>query len=221
MHLEHEGKPLRLLLDLVEVAQVRTSEHGTMTRSLTGLPQSHTGVNLATVFAEVLEEFGIEDKVSTRSESEMRVSGMSDVLGLQILSITCDNASNNDTMTAELANLLKKFGGSFARTRCFLHITNLTARSLLNEFDVKGTDDLTAVVDEDERELMTLAKEFEEEERDAQHEAGEEVVDESGEEFEDDDDESWVDEVASLSDEERDAFMDEVQPVKKVLLRVS
>ncbi|KAI0371190.1 hypothetical protein BV20DRAFT_906067, partial [Pilatotrama ljubarskyi] len=52
-----------------------------------------------------------------------------------ILSVTCDNASNNDTMTEELAQLLTSFGGNYARTRCFLHITNLTAQSLLHEFD--------------------------------------------------------------------------------------
>ncbi|EIW53735.1 uncharacterized protein TRAVEDRAFT_80646, partial [Trametes versicolor FP-101664 SS1] len=53
----------------------------------------------------------------------------------QILSMTCDNASNNDTMTAELADLLTEFQGEYSRTRCFLHITNLTAMSLLREFD--------------------------------------------------------------------------------------
>jgi len=43
VHLEHEGKPL--LLDLVEV------------------PMSHTGENLARAFAEVLQTFGIQEKV--------------------------------------------------------------------------------------------------------------------------------------------------------------
>ena len=44
--LEHEGAPISMLLDLVEVAK------------------SHTGVNLAEAFAKVLQDFGIEDKVS-------------------------------------------------------------------------------------------------------------------------------------------------------------
>lgn len=46
VHLEVDGAPLCLLLDLVEVAE------------------SHNGVNLAKAFAKVLEEFGIEHKVS-------------------------------------------------------------------------------------------------------------------------------------------------------------
>jgi hypothetical protein len=44
-HLEHEGKPLCFLLDVVEVAK------------------SHSGINLASVFAQILKEFGIEQKV--------------------------------------------------------------------------------------------------------------------------------------------------------------
>ena len=45
VHLEHKGEPISLLLDIVEVAK------------------SHTGVNLATAFAKILEDYGISDKV--------------------------------------------------------------------------------------------------------------------------------------------------------------
>jgi hypothetical protein len=44
VHFKYEGKPISMLLYLVEVAK------------------SHSGANLATTFAEVLEEFGISDK---------------------------------------------------------------------------------------------------------------------------------------------------------------
>ena len=44
-HFEHEGNPMSILLDLVEV------------------PKSHSGENLVAVFAEVLEAFGISNKV--------------------------------------------------------------------------------------------------------------------------------------------------------------
>ncbi|KIM35642.1 hypothetical protein M413DRAFT_32393 [Hebeloma cylindrosporum] len=46
VYFEHDGVPMSMLLDLVEVAK------------------SHLGVNLAEAFAKVLEEFGIEDKVN-------------------------------------------------------------------------------------------------------------------------------------------------------------
>jgi hypothetical protein len=45
VHLEYQGEPLSMLLDIVEVAK------------------SHTGVNLAAAFAKILEDYGIADKV--------------------------------------------------------------------------------------------------------------------------------------------------------------
>ena len=44
VHLERNGKPLSMLLDIVEV------------------PKSHSGVNLAIAFADILQTFGIEEK---------------------------------------------------------------------------------------------------------------------------------------------------------------
>jgi hypothetical protein len=46
VHFEENGSPMCFLLDLVEVAK------------------SHSGVNLAAAFAKILEDFGIEHKVS-------------------------------------------------------------------------------------------------------------------------------------------------------------
>jgi hypothetical protein len=45
VHFVHEGRPISMLLDLVEVTM------------------SHSEVNLATAFAKVLEDFGISDEV--------------------------------------------------------------------------------------------------------------------------------------------------------------
>ena len=47
VHLEKDGIPLCMLLDIVEVAR------------------SHSGVNLAEAFAEILHDFGISKKVSS------------------------------------------------------------------------------------------------------------------------------------------------------------
>lgn len=49
VHFEHKGVPISMLLDLVEV------------------PRSHMGINLAEAFEQVLEEFGISDKVCNGS----------------------------------------------------------------------------------------------------------------------------------------------------------
>jgi len=77
--------------------------------------QSHTGLNLAVAFAAVLQDFHIEHK---------------------ILLVTYDNTSNNDTMVAELDEILP----SFSPVNCtwyFTHILNLVSKSLLCQFDVK------------------------------------------------------------------------------------
>ena len=47
IHFEKNGIPISMLLDLVQVAT------------------NHSGFNLAAVFAKVLDDFGISDKVST------------------------------------------------------------------------------------------------------------------------------------------------------------
>jgi hypothetical protein len=46
VHFENDGVPVSMILDLVKVAQ------------------SHSGINLATVFVDIIVEFGIADNVS-------------------------------------------------------------------------------------------------------------------------------------------------------------
>ncbi|KAI4293591.1 hypothetical protein K525DRAFT_178698, partial [Schizophyllum commune Loenen D] len=52
----------------------------------------------------------------------------------QLLAITADNASNNNKMCDELANLVDQFSKR-GRVRCFTHILNLVSRQLLKPFD--------------------------------------------------------------------------------------
>ena len=52
-------------------------------------------------------------------------------LSKKILSVTCDNALNNDIMIDELAMCVPVFGGSPCHTWCFLDIVNLIAKSLI------------------------------------------------------------------------------------------
>ncbi|PBK73763.1 hypothetical protein ARMSODRAFT_869179, partial [Armillaria solidipes] len=53
----------------------------------------------------------------------------------QILSITCDNATNNDTMIEDLAGSIEEYPGECHHTQCFTHVVNLVAKSLLNQFE--------------------------------------------------------------------------------------
>ncbi|RDX53602.1 hypothetical protein OH76DRAFT_1321458, partial [Lentinus brumalis] len=54
----------------------------------------------------------------------------------QVRAITCDNAYPNDTMIDVLAKTLPDFRGKKDRGRCFDHIVNLCAKSVLKPFDV-------------------------------------------------------------------------------------
>lgn len=137
---------------------------------------------------------------------------------MQILSVTCDNASNNDAMIRELSVKVPAFGGSATHTRCFLHTVNLVAKSLIREFNVKKKDADRALADSREyddevgAELRELSEEVD----------GEEVDDEAANgSAADDDDDGWIDEVELLGQHERLALEKDIRPVKLALVKVS
>ncbi|CCO37618.1 hypothetical protein BN14_11775 [Rhizoctonia solani AG-1 IB] len=76
----------------------------------------HTGANIGHTLFEVLQESGIADKIGY---------------------ITLDNASNNNTLMQELADLLHAYGTKFNpannRVRCFPHVINLAVQTILKE----------------------------------------------------------------------------------------
>ena len=215
VHLEEQGKPVSILLDLVEVAC------------------SHTGVNLAAAFARILKEFGIEHKVSVRF-LEMRRTGTYVGCIYKIKAVTCDNASNKDTMIEELGmeeNLLV-FEGVAARVRCFLHILNIVGgKNLVALFDTHAQKKKDGPEEGDDPEIAELAgggpdtgEDSEGEDDDDEEEDGEED-DEDGEELVYDidglDSEEEVDAMGELSEKEQAEFTEAVRPVKLILAKVS
>ena len=79
------------------------------------IPGKHSGANMALVLESILKEYKIEDR---------------------ILSITMDNASNNDKLLDEL---IKKgiIVDAEQHIRCFAHIVNLAAQDCIYEFEDK------------------------------------------------------------------------------------
>ncbi|KIY42959.1 hypothetical protein FISHEDRAFT_63041 [Fistulina hepatica ATCC 64428] len=139
---------------------------------------------MAAEFLTMLKDFGIENK---------------------ILSITCDNATNNDKMVARLGQLIDDFAPENC-TRCFLHITNLVARQIIAPFDVKSTRSNNEQDNgNDEAELSYLAAE----DSDADEpvithiDDGAEDIDDNSKTWGDDNMEGWVDEVDGLDDLQR------------------
>jgi hypothetical protein len=132
--------------------------------------------------------------------------------------VTCDNASNNEKMAEKLEDLLPAFS-SDNRARCFTHVLNLIAKSLLKQFDVAKKSETDDDLNEEEAELLDLAEDLDIEELTiAQKPDGDngEIDEDSKDDLED-----WVDEVAELSPEEREILEDDIRPVKMVLVKVS
>ena len=150
----------------------------------------HTGLNLALAFAAVVRDLGLDRKM---------------------LSVTCDNTSNNDTMATELGALITAFS-PVNHTCCFAHIINLISKSLLKQFDVKPkADDFD---DDDNASLFELINDIETEELvAAQENDNDELAD-------DDNVNGWVDEIEELTRDERANLEDYIQPAKRTLVKV-
>jgi hypothetical protein len=116
-------------------------------------------------------------------------------------------------MIDELVDLLPNFPGQANRCRCFLHIVNLVAKTLLKQFDVPKKD-ISAALDAAEKELLELAEGIDIEEMTTR-------VENPTDRADDDDVDGWQDETESLSTEEREELRKNTQPVRLVLVKVS
>ena len=134
----------------------------------------------------------------------------------KILLVTCDNASNNDTMIDNLDDSLTGFL-SLNRTRCFAHILNLVAKALLKQFDLK-TEPATDL-NVDERLLLENATDIETEELTMPQEPNDDEEDTIDVDI-DDDDAGWVGEIEALTPEERIDLDESIWPVKRTLVKV-
>lgn len=202
VHFEHNGQPVVLLLDVVEVAC------------------SHTGVHLAAAFASILKEFGVEHKVSPSYPPEPSVCITTYLK--KCLAVTCDNTSNNDTMidALEESGDLPNFDGARARVRCFLHILNLVAKSIIRQFDTKASKEEKTQEDQEEAELEELARELEGYDTDpSASEVANNEPGSGGADVDDPDDE--FDATGEMTEAERAQFEQDVRPVKLVLGKVS
>ena len=120
-------------------------------------------------------------------------------------------------MIDELENLAPGFGGSAGHTRCFLHIINLVAKSLLRLFDVKKKKDVDVALEAALTGLAEIGAGLESEENEM---AGElDGDDEDGGDI-DDNDAGWIDERAMLSAEEQAELEDSILPIKLALVKV-
>ncbi len=137
----------------------------------------------------------------------------------QILSITCDNATNNDKMIERLAGRLEDFPGAPNRARCFTHILNLVVKSIMHQFELpkkKWYEKDKETYDD----LMSLAGDIEEEELETQCEQEGAQDDEDNDEPPQDNEEGWIDEREEMDKEELEELEANVGPTRVLLTKV-
>lgn len=132
---------------------------------------------------------------------------------VQLLGVTGDNAANNDTMIASLADINDGFPGAANQVRCLAHTLNLVAKGTTKLFDTKnglGDEAVAAelAIPEDLEDMPELGEVDEEDDDDF-----EDVGSEDGDGLTD------VDE--DLSEEEQEELREGVLPLKLVLAKVS
>ena len=149
---------------------------------------------MALVLLTVLEDFSIDHK---------------------ILSVTCDNALNNNTMVTELDDLVVGFSTTH-HTQCFAHVLNLIAKSLLKQFDVKPNKSNPGKLSDNDAALFKLAEEIETKES----MTAQEMDDADSGAPKNNEVDGWVDELEALTPKEHAKLEESIQPVKRTLVKV-
>lgn len=116
-------------------------------------------------------------------------------------------------MIRHLGGLVDEFKGRQSQTRCFAHIINLVAKSIIRQFDVPKAQ-VAKAFDEATDALMELAGDIDVEEQDMAENG--DIKDEEDEENMED----WVDERDGMTVEQRVALDESVQPVRLMLVKV-
>jgi hypothetical protein len=151
------------------------------------LPESHTSATLAREFQNMLQSFGLTQK---------------------ILSFNADNASCNDTQTASLCTLNNSFEEE-NRVHCFNHTMQLSAVMLIWPFNAGMTSDPS--FDKLEAAALEDVELFDEDEDEDEDDEGDDVP--SSEEEEQDDVDDGIDEMEQLTDEEKQTLIEDTKEV--------
>lgn len=106
-------------------------------------------------------------------------------------------------MVTELADLLDDFPGEVHQTRCFMHILNLVAKSIIKQFDAPKAR-AGEMLNDAAKELAALAVDL-----DIKEQLSRENLSGDGEDDADEEDnvDGWIDDHDGLSSNEREAWM--------------
>lgn len=119
-------------------------------------------------------------------------------------------------MIRQLEELVDAFKGPESQTRCFTHILNLIAKSVIRQFDVpKARARDNEVFDEATMALIELAGNIDVEEQEMA-----ESRDDGDDDEDDENVEGWMDEMDTMTAEQLTALNESVQPVRLMLVKV-
>jgi len=117
-------------------------------------------------------------------------------------------------MIRHLKVLINKFKGRESQTRCFAHILNLIAKSIIRQFDVPRAQ-ADKALDEATNALVELAGNIDLEEQETA-----ERGDDRDKNEEDENTEDWVDEREAMTVEQIAKLEESVRPVRLMLVKV-
>jgi hypothetical protein len=117
-------------------------------------------------------------------------------------------------MIRHLGELIDAFKGRESQTRCFAHILNLIAKSVIRQFDVPRAK-VNDVSDEATTALRELAGNIDNEEQEMA-----DSEDDSEDEEENENMDDWVDERQALTMERLAELDESLQPVRVMLVKV-
>jgi hypothetical protein len=125
-------------------------------------------------------------------------------------------------MIDELQKAIPEYGGRGSHARCFLHTTNLIAKSLISMFDVKKKKIPSWLVEEPSNDDQ-LAREIDELGKDLDQDEQAMVAETEGSNVKEgaDDTEGLVDLAKEMEPEERAVHEARIRPVMLVLVKVS
>lgn len=114
-------------------------------------------------------------------------------------------------MIRQLKGLVDGFKGQECQTRCFAHILNLIAKSIIRQFDVPKAQ-ANKVFDKATTALIELAGNIDFEEQ--------EMAEDDGDDEDNENTDDWVDERDNMAEEQLASLNESVQPVRLMLVKV-
>jgi hypothetical protein len=122
-------------------------------------------------------------------------------------------------MIKHLSTVIENFPGAANQTRCFTHILNLIAKSILRQFDTckKAIDSDPIDLNDATRSLAVLALELE----DSPAELDDNSEEEGEDDVSEDDEEGLGDEDGGMSEDEVAELEENIVPIRLMLTKVS